>query len=214
MTTTKYNIIIVDDHQLILDGLAKYLSEVKSINIVASLTSATEISDYLTRYKIDLIITDLEMPEISGVELLKLVKRDYSLTKVIILSIYNEISLVKELMQLQTDGYLLKTTSQQELVYAVELVLSGKKYFSPEITTKLAGNEIEQNADNKVIAELTKREKEILSLIAQGFSNKQIAEKLFVSPNTIDTHRTNLMNKLDIHNVAGLTRFTIQNNLI
>ena len=118
--------------------------------------------------------------------------------------------MVKQLLDCGSDGYLLKNIAQDELANAIRKVHRGESAFSEEVSLSLAGKAVEKNA-NGVDVELTEREIEILSLVAEGFSSKQVGEKLFISPRTVDTHRTNLMNKLDIHNIAGLIRFALKN---
>jgi len=212
MTVKK--IILADDHQLILDGLVKILSTLPGIEIVATANTGTDALKYLGLLKADLVITDVEMPGMNGIELLKAIRKQYPGVKVMMLTMYKEPALAREIMNLDTEGYILQTADQNEMLTAVSMILNGKKYFSPELTMNLVNTEIKADPDKQLLAELTQREIEILTLIAQGFSNKQIAEKLFISPKTVDTHRTNMMNKLNIHNVAGITRFAIQNNLM
>lgn len=214
MKPEQYTILLVDDHQLVLDGLAKILSELDCIRQIVTVNSGPEALSHLLINTISLVISDIEMPGMGGIELLKKIKSSHPEVKVLILSMHNNSALTKEILGLQADGYILKTAHEKEMQFAVTDILKGKKYFSHDVTLALANKEIEKKADNKILDQLTQREKEIVSLIAQGYSTKEIAGKLFVAVKTIDTHRTNLMNKLEIHNVAGLTRFAIQHNLI
>ncbi len=208
-----FNILLADDHQLILDGLVRILSGVEGVAHIATVNSAPEALQHPQLATADLLITDVEMPGMSGIELLRKVKELYPQKKVMVLTMHNDAALAKELIKLNADGYMLKSANEKEMQFAVASVLSGKKFFSHDVTLNLA-TAVASAPETAKLASLTQREKEILGLVAQGFSNKQIADKLFVSVKTIDTHRTNLMSKLDIHNAAGLTRFAIQHKLL
>lgn len=207
-------IILVDDHRLILEGLEKMLSGLDQKVQLHTATSAKEVLNHPDLPGVDLVITDIEMDGMNGIELLKEIKSSYPYIKVLMLSMHNNPGLVKEIINLLADGYLLKSADEKEIRFAVEQILSGKKFFSHDLTLGLADNEIVPEVSLKPLDELTAREIEILKLIASGLTNKDIAEKLFIAPKTVDTHRTNLMQKLDIHNAAGLTRFAIRNQLL
>jgi DNA-binding NarL/FixJ family response regulator len=146
----------------------------------------------------------------NGIEATRIIKKDFPRVKVISLTQHSERGMVKQLLECGSDGYLLKNIAQDELAAAIRKVHSGEQAFSEEVSMSLAGKAVEKNT-NGVEVELTEREIEILTLIAEGLSSKQVGEKLFISPRTVDTHRTNLMNKLDIHNIAGLIRFALKN---
>ena len=160
---------------------------------------------------------DIDMPVLNGIEATKLIKEKFPHVKVIILSMHNESGLIKTLLKTGADGYVLKNADRSELLEAIKMVSGGKSYFSADVTRSLAvGDENPGSGfhkENKV-ADLTTREIEILKLIAEGYSNKEIGDKLFISHRTVDTHRTNLMKKLDVNNVAGIIRFAISNGFI
>lgn len=211
MQKTNHKILLVDDHQLVLDGLKSIFEGDNALEIVGVANNGQEALRYLKHVKIDLVLTDINMPEMDGVQLTKEIRSKKLPQKVIVLTMHNEKSLIKELMEVGADGYLLKTSNQQEMIAAVKAVLDGKKYFSSEVTLSLLSDD--QSAMQNDY-DLTQRETEILQLIAEGFSNKEIGEKLFISHRTVDTHRTNMMKKLEVKNIAGLIRFAIQNNII
>ena len=146
----------------------------------------------------------------NGMEATRRIKKAYPSVKVISLTQHSERGMVQQLLDCGSDGYLLKNIAQDELAAAIRKVNDGQNVFSSEVTMSLAGKAVEKNVHGTEV-ELTEREIEILILIAEGLSSKQIGEKLFISPRTVDTHRTNLMNKLDIHNIAGLIRFALKN---
>jgi two-component system response regulator NreC len=158
---------------------------------------------------------DIDMPVMNGIDTLKEIgKRGYDV-KVIILSMHNEAGMVKSLTDLGARGYLLKTSPQDELFAAIKKVAAGQRYFSTDVTLSLMSKPAFGSVDNALlINQLTERETEIIKLIAEGFSNKEIGEKLYISHRTVDTHRTNLMKKLNVSNVAGLISFAIKNGLV
>lgn len=214
MSQKKYSILLADDHQLVLDGLSRIISSHEDLAVADTANSGLEALKILKLIHVDMVISDIEMPGMNGVELLKSIRKEYPQVKVIMLTMYKEPGLANEMIRQGTDGYILKTADQEEMINAIRTVLNGKKYLSPELAFDVNRNEIGIDPKKQQLEKLTSREVEILVLIAQGYSNKEIASKLFVSPKTIDTHRTNMMGKLEIHNVAGLTRFAIQNKLI
>ena len=203
-------VLLVDDHKIVLDGVEALLSDLEGFNCVATADNGQKALDLLKVFEIDVILMDIDMPVMNGMEATKAVKRDYPNVKVISLTQHSERGMVKQLLECGSDGYLLKNINRDELALAIRKVYEGQNYFSSEVTMSLAGKAVEKNASGSDV-EITEREIEILTLIAEGFSSKQIGEKLFISPRTVDTHRTNLMNKLDIHNIAGLIRFALKN---
>jgi two-component system response regulator NreC len=214
ITKEKYQIIIADDHQLVLDGFKSIINEMEEVQVIAAVNSGDEVIKILEKQTIHLVITDIEMPIMNGITLLKIIKKDYPTTKVMMVSMYHEAQLIKELIQLQVDGYILKSDDSEEWKQAVKNILRVKKHYSSSITQILTENHISEKQSIDEFSLLTDREIEVLKLISQGLSNKQIGEQLFISHKTVDNHRTNLMEKLDIHHVAGLVRFAISNKLL
>ena len=203
-------VLLVDDHKIVLDGVEALLSDLEGFNCVATADNGQKALDLLKVFEIDVILMDIDMPVMNGMEATKAVKRDYPNVKVISLTQHSERGMVKQLLECGSNGYLLKNINRDELALAIRKVYEGQNYFSSEVTMSLAGKAVEKNASGSDV-EITEREIEILTLIAEGFSSKQIGEQLFISPRTVDTHRTTLMNKLDIHNIAGLIRFALKN---
>lgn len=203
-------ILLVDDHKIVLDGLEAILADMDGFDCVATADNGQKALDLLKVFDIDVILMDIDMPVMNGMEATKAVKRDYPNVKVVSLTQHSERGMVKKLIECGSDGYLLKNIDQDELALAIRKVNDGQNYFSSEVTMSLAGKAVEKSSTGAEV-EITQREIEILTLIAEGFSSKEIGEKLFISPRTVDTHRTNLMNKLDIHNIAGLIRFALKN---
>jgi len=205
-------VLVVDDHRIVLDGLCSLINDAKGFRCVGTLENGQHALDRLKLIKADVVLMDIDMPVMDGIEATTRIKRTMPDVKVISLTHHNERAMVQRLLDCGSDGYVLKNIDRDGLLTAIRKVMKGQKYFSEEVTRKLAEREV-VTAPSGAPAELTERETEILRLICEGLSSKQIGEKLFISPRTVDTHRTNLMNKLDIHNVAGLIRFAFQNGI-
>ena len=203
-------LILVDDHKIVLDGIKALLDDLDGFDCVATAENGQKAIDLLKVFDVDVVLMDIDMPVMNGMEATRIVKKEFPNVKVISLTQHSERGMVKQLLECGSDGYLLKNIAQDELADAIRKVKAGENAFSEEVSMSLAGKAVEKNA-NGVEVELTEREIEILTLITEGLSSKQIGEKLFISPRTVDTHRTNLMNKLDIHNIAGLIRFALKN---
>ncbi len=216
MTTSVYKpeIVVVDDHEVVLDGLIRILS---GIDAVGEIHAARDGEDALrivaTNKRIALVITDLEMPLMGGLTLLTKIRNSHPHVRVLVLTMHNSAALIREVLKLNADGYVVKSADRTELELAVRSILAGKRYVHHSVAEQLAA-EASDRVGNDPLEVLTEREREVMALIAQGFSNKDIADKLFISVKTVDSHRTNLMQKLDIHNIAGLTRLAIQAKLI
>lgn len=206
-----HKILLVDDHQLVLDGLQSIFANDPELEVVGTVNNGVDALRYLQNLEIDLVLTDIDMPQMNGVELTREIRKRSLPQKVIVLTMHNEKSLIKEIIEIGANGYLLKTAGQEEMVQAVKNVLAGQKSFSTDVTLSLLSDDAPATSGEY---DLTDREVEILQLIAEGFSNKEIGEKLFISHRTVDTHRTNMMKKLEVKNIAGLIRFAIQHNII
>lgn len=204
------NILIADDHQLIIDGLKSLLKNQDGINVSAEANNGREALRMLGFLPVDVILMDIDMPVMNGIETLKEVKKLYPGIKVIIISMHNEAGMIRSLIDLGANGYMLKSCTQDELLGAIRKVADGQSYFSTDVTMAL----LKQANPGQNTEFLTERETEILKLIAAGFSNKEIGDKLFISHRTVDTHRTNLMKKLTVSNIAGLISYAIKNGII
>jgi two-component system response regulator NreC len=211
---SKIKVLLVDDHQIILDGLKSLLSNSGKIIVAGEANNGREAIRILELISIDVILMDIDMPILNGIDTLKeIVKRGLSV-RVIILSMHQEAGMIKSLMNIGAHGYLLKSSSQEEVTNAICKVAGGQSYFSPEVTMSLLNKPQNNLHFNQQTELLTDRETEIVRLIAEGFSNKEIGSKLFISHRTVDTHRTNLMKKLDVSNIAGLISYAIKNGIV
>lgn len=207
---SKIKILIVDDHQLIIDGIKANLVNVPDFSIVGNAYNGREAIAILNSEKADVILMDIDMPILDGMGATQQIMQADPTAKIIVLTMHTERGLVKKMISMGASGYILKNTGSEELSLAIRKVYSGLKYFSSEITTNfLEKKKPQSNADPKI--RLTSREEEILVRISQGLSNKEIGDKLSISHRTVDKHRTNIMSKLNITNVANLVRYAVLN---
>ncbi|MEM6806046.1 MAG: response regulator transcription factor [Bacteroidota bacterium] len=211
-----YKIMIVDDHQVFINGLAAILESKKEFNILETAKDGKEALDKLSSSELDLVITDISMPGMNGISFLGQAKEKFSDLKFIVLSMHNEVKIVKSILKLNPDAFLLKNTDAQELMKAIEAVMQGKSYYSEEIKDILVDHlrGVEHKDNLPLIPSLSQREKEVLNLITQEMTTTEIAEKLFLSLHTIETYRKNLLRKLEAKNSAGLVAKAYQLGLI
>ncbi len=206
----RMKILLVDDHTILLDGIASLLSKQSDLHVAAQAGSAEEALEFLKKHEVDLIITDYHMPGMDGLTLLHTVKRLFPQVKIILLSMHDEVHLVKEILKAGVNGYVLKKDTHKELLNAIDDVARGKVYLSSDVNKLLISNL--NNPDEGKL--LTDREREILKLIAQEYTNKQIAETLFISERTVETHRKNIFKKTGTNSLVGLIKFAYANNLV
>lgn len=210
----KIRIAIIDDHQIVLDGLQLLLHNAKEISIIAATTSPQKILALVAKNKIDLLLTDIYMSEMMGIDLAKEVYKLNKNLHIIALSMNNEANIVEELInEVDIGGYLLKTINKEELIHAINTVANGGYYFSDGILEQLKSSQDQKNENLEKAALLTPREIEIVSLIAKEYSNKKIAAELFISERTVETHRKNIFRKTETHTVIGLLQFVRQYNI-
>lgn len=203
-------IFITDDHAVLVGGLEKIIGEEDEFKIVGTAGSVKETLEKLTRIKVDLLITDYNLPDDDGLTLVRIVRRKYPDTKILVLSMHDEAHLVKEILKEGIVGYIIKKDSHKELVDAIYAIRAGKTYLSSDINKMLIQG-LNGQDDQKL---LTEREREILKLIAKEYTTKQIAEALFISERTVETHRKNILRKTKTNNLIGLIKFAYANNLI
>jgi DNA-binding NarL/FixJ family response regulator len=217
MMDNKIRVIITDDHQMVIDGLKSILEACDDFKVIGTAANGRELLRLLELIEPDIILMDIDMPVMNGIETMIELKRLQKSVKVIILTMHEEKALVKKMTDLGAKGFLFKNSDKDELRLAIQQVNQGGVYFATALTVNLLSNKVMKNEsfdsfDSSL--QLTDREIEILKLIAGGMSNKEIGDQLFISHRTVDTHRTNLMKKLDINNIAGLIRFAIKNGYI
>ncbi len=210
-----YNLIIADDHKMFLDGLLSILSVKTEYNILFTANSGKNVVKYVKinpADKIDLIITDISMPEVDGITLNNTVKEINPNIKVLVVSMHIDTAMIDTLIKNDVDGYLPKNAEKEELLKAIASILKGEKYFSEII--KDAYMKSVFNKEKEAITTLTEREKEVLKLIAQENTTQEIADILFLSKHTIESYRKNLISKLNVRNLAGLTKYAIKLGLV
>ena len=203
-------IFIVEDHNVVIEGLRVLLQKEDDITIVGSAGTAADCLEFLSGHPVDVVLMDINLPDKNGVDLCGLVKAKHKQTMVLGLSTFSQGIYMNKLMENGASGYLLKNITRQELIDGIRTANNGGIYFSFE-AGKIYKNTLEKKNSQPV---LTKREKEIVRLIAEGLTNAQISRQLFISVDTVDTHRKNLYTKLNINNTALLIRYAIENGLI
>ena len=210
------NLLLVDDHQLFLDGMSFIFSQQENISIAGTANNGRKAIEMIENQSFDLVMMDINMPELSGFEATKIIKAKYPNVKILIVSMLNDYASISKLLKAGADGYVMKNTGKEELLVAIHTIMQGEVYVGEEVKkglflymTNKKSAEPKLNVFGKV--ELTNREKEILKLISEGMTNNEMADKLFLSPKTIDTHRTNLLQKLGLKNTAALIKYAVEN---
>jgi DNA-binding NarL/FixJ family response regulator len=210
---TKMQIILVDDHHLFGQSLYSLLIQMKDVRQVSVFQRGDDVLDYLENNKADMVLSDLQMPEMNGIELTSKIHERFPSVRVLILTIDDEPYKIRQAIAAGASGYLLKDTDKTELEEAIRKLHLGLPYYSEKVLKIIATGEKDKSLINKELAQLSAREIDVLKLIAQEFSTNEIAEQLFVSVNTIESHRKSLMKKLDVKNVVGLIKFAMRHKL-
>ncbi len=205
----KINILIVDDHPMVLEGMKALLSNFDYITVSGTATNAYDAMAMLKAQPVDIVIADINLPEVSGIELTAKIKKEFPGIKILAMSTFKERSYISQMIKNGASGYLVKSASKEEIEAAILSANEGKLYLSLDI------NSIELNPEvASDVPVVSRREKEVLQLIVDGLTNPQIAEKLFISLHTVDSHRKNLLAKFNVNNTASLIRVAIKNNLV
>lgn len=207
----KINILLVDDHQLVIDGLKSMISADKHLQVSGEALNGQQAIDIIMANpdKFQLVISDITMPLMGGVELCKLIKQQFPHIKVLMLSMHNSISIIKDSLTAEADGYMLKNTGQEEFLKGLDRIIGDGTYFSQDILPIIL-NQFQKEKPLLNKSSLTQREKEVLELIVQELTSKEIADKLNISKQTVDTHRINIMQKTDCKSLVGLIKYAIQ----
>ena len=213
----KISVLLADDHTVVRQGLRALLEAEEDMSVVGEAENGRQAVQMTKRLQPDVVVMDIAMPSLNGLEATRQVSRESPKSKVLILSSYSDDEYVQQLTDAGAAGYLVKQTAAQDLVTAIREAKKGNAFFSPAISKRLLEHyrsSISKPPGEKKGPKLTPRELEVLQLIAEGYANKQIAGELFISIKTVEKHRQQLMNKLDIHDVAGLTRYAIAKGVI
>jgi len=205
-------ILIADDHRVFIDGMIALLKQVPGMEVVADAENGQQMTEQCAIHQPDVVLSDIQMPVMDGIEATAQIHKRFPKIKIVALTMLNESMFIKQMLEAGAAGYVLKTIDKEELINVIKKVAAGEKHFSAEVTAQLLNNFSAKSSSP--LDNLTKREKEILALIAQGLTDKEIADKVFLSPLTIITHRKNILGKLGLKNKVELTRFAIDNKLI
>ena len=207
----KIKVVIVDDHPLVIEGLKSLLRGHKNIKILNSFQTGSGVIEYLKSAHADIVLLDINLPDMNGIEVCELLTKQNEDTAVIGLSTYGERSIINQMISSGAKGYLLKNVTESELIQAINKVYRGTSYFGSEIQQVMANTIFHTLGD---VPRLTKREKQVLKLIVSGKTSNKIAEELHISPLTVETHRRNLMKKVNAGNTASLVKIAIEKVLI
>ncbi|BDD12837.1 DNA-binding response regulator (plasmid) [Fulvitalea axinellae] len=213
MMSEKVKIVIADDHKMFLDGLVSMLE--KDFEIEHTAKNGQNALSYLRanpEINVDVLISDITMPELDGMALNKVVKKEFPETRTLMVSMHRDPDMIKGLIEDGVDGFVPKNAEKAELLRAVKSIMGGEKYFSREVQEAYMKSVFD--ARNSPEVSLTKREEEVLALIAQEYTTQEIADKLFLSKHTIESYRKNLIAKLEVRNLAGLTKVAIKRGLV
>jgi DNA-binding NarL/FixJ family response regulator len=214
---TKRRILIAEDHALLRAGLRALLSQELDMEIVGEADNGRDAIDSVSGLAPDLVLMDLTMPGTNGIEAIAEIKRDNPAIRILVLTLHRAEEYIHESLRAGADGYILKDATHEELRVAIRSVLNGKTYLSPDISNKVISGYLgtgKSNGSSSAWEGVTQRERQVLKLIAEGRSNKSIAEYLSLSVKTVEKHRSNLMKKLDLHNASMLTAFAIAKGLV
>ncbi len=212
----KIKVFLVDDHQIMLDGIKALLKNDKQIEIIGEFTRGSQVIEKLAQISPDIIITDIHMPEMNGIELTNIVRKNYPAVKILALSMSGEEGMITEMVDAGISGYVIKNTGKEELRGALLKIMKGEVYFSAEVASQLtkALMEKKRRADEPAAAKLTQREVEIVKLIAMEYSNEKIAKELFISERTVETHRKNIFRKSQTKSLIGLMKYAQEKKII
>ncbi len=205
------SVVLADDQQMFIDGLRVLLEKHNDINIVGEATNGHQVINILKNQPVDIVVLDIEMPEQNGIETTKIIKKDFPNSKVLILSMYDKKEYILKLMQHGASGYILKNKSKEELLMAIRNVAAGNSHYGLEVMNHAIST---SNLDKDEEIQLTEREVEVLIKIAEGYTSKEAADLLFITERTVNTHRRNIMLKLDLPSGIHLTRYAIKHGYV
>jgi len=215
----KIKIILVDDHRLIRDGIKSLLTGTNDLEIIGEASDGKELFQKLTSLNPDLLIIDISLPDISGIEITKTICRDYPAIKVLMLSMYNSEDFIFNSIKAGAKGYLPKNTSRNELLEAIYAIQSGEDFFSESVSKTMLRSYIRRATDDEKPTDksneiLTTREIEVLKLYVEGLINKEISDKLDISIRTVETHKNHIMRKLGLKSTVEMVKFAIRNKIV
>lgn len=215
-TQKQYSVVLADDHVLIRHGIKNIINQNEQYRVVGEVSDGEEVLRLLKKELADLVIMDITMPKMNGLEAAEIVKRRYPRTKVLMLTMHKTKEHFSQAMSAGADGYLIKDDSDKELIEAIETIRKGKTYLSPFFAEGFTEDVIQayRTDEGSLIKKISKREKEVLQLVVDGHTSKSIAEKLNLSPRTVDSHRSNLLKKFDLKKSVDLVNYAIRCGLV
>ncbi|MBD3415047.1 MAG: response regulator [Candidatus Aminicenantes bacterium] len=210
-------VLLAEDHTIVRKGLRSLLSQTQGIKVIGEAENGREAVKLVEKHHPELVVMDISMPLLNGLEATRQIKKRFPKTQVLILTVHDNEEYLFEIIKAGASGYIVKKAALEELLMAVQAVSKGETFFSPTVSTKIIKKllkkkeTLEQEPPHSY---LTEREREVLQLIAEGYSNKEIAEILFISVKTVEAHRSHIMEKLDLHKAADLTKYAIEHRII
>lgn len=207
-------VLIADDHQLFSEGLAALVSQIPGLQISGLASDGQQALDLLTLQPVDLLITDIRMPKLDGIELVKRVKEKLPEIKILVISMHHDASIVEEVFEANAEGYILKDATREEFVKAITRLLDDGTYYSNTVLEEMLRKSLKNQKKTEKTVNLTPREQEILRLIMEEYSSEEIAEKLFISKRTVDTHRKNILQKTHASTLVGLIKYAYEHKII
>ena len=212
----KTTVLVADDHTILRQGIKSLLANEEEIEVIGEAKNGREALTIIEETLPDVILMDIAMPGLNGLEATRRIKKKFPRMKVLVLTMYTNEEYIFQILNAGANGYLVKETAFQDLISAIKAVYKNEAFMSPSISKKVINSYIKraQNDEKETCEILTTREREILQLIAEGNSSKKIAELLFISPKTVETHRTHIMDKLNIHNRTGLVKYAIRKGIV
>lgn len=211
-------VMIADDHNMFVEGIESILEGHDNLQVVSKCYTGPEVFEKIALAQPDVILLDINLPGMNGLEVCQKLNKEYPAVKVLALSMHNEESFVMEILKYGAQGYILKNTGKKELIQAIETIYAGQSYFSEEVTETIMKSLVNQRSGSKksstLAPKISRREKDVLELIVKEYTTQEIADTLFISLKTVESHRRSLLTKLNVRNTAGLVRVAIENQLM
>jgi len=211
-------LVIADDHKMFVDGIDSILKGEKDLKVIGRCFDGPSVLEMLKKKKVDIILLDVNLPGLNGIEVCKAIKSKFPTVKVLAISMFNEQSYVTEILNNGASGYILKNTGRDELIKAIKTVNEGQSYFSKDVTQTIMKGLMKHRKgssyNTKLVPKISRREKEVLELIVKEHTTQEIANQLFISLKTVESHRSSLLAKLNARNSAGLVRIAMENKLV
>lgn len=209
----KIKVLLVDDHKMFLEGLTSILLDDADIQVMDTVVDGHQAMEYMRSNEVDVVVTDINMPEMDGIELNLKLKKKWPNVKALVLSSHSDAETIKKVISANVDGYLLKNAEKEELILAIKEIYKGNTHFSAEVQEAVVASMF-SSKKNDTPPVLSKREQEVLTLIADEYTAVEIADQLFISQHTVNSHKKNLLSKLGVKNTAGLIKYALLNGLI